>query len=111
MSPVDIYALFGNAFDNAIEALKNVPEEKRVVSLTVQKNGRFLGIRMENYCERVLQFADGLPITVKQEKNFHGYGMKSISYITEKYGGNLLAEQSGDMFVLGIVFAADNLLK
>ncbi len=111
MSPVDIYALFGNAFDNAIEALKNVPEEKRVISLTVQKNGRFLGIRMENYCETVLQFADGLPITVKQEKNFHGYGMKSISYITEKYGGNLLAEQSGDMFVLGIVFAADNLLK
>lgn len=110
MSPVDIYALFGNAFDNAIEALKSVPEEKRIISLTVKRSGRFLGIRMENFCENVLQFEDGLPVTRKADKDFHGFGMKSIRYITQKYGGNLLAEQENDMFVLGIVFAEKNIL-
>ena len=107
MSPVDIYALFGNAFDNAIEALKDVAEDKRIITLTVRQNGRFLGIRMENYCETELEFDDGLPVTVKKDRDFHGFGMKSIKYITEKYGGNLLAEREGDMFVLGIVFSAD----
>lgn len=104
MSSGDVYSLFGNAFDNAVECLKTQPEEKRIISLSVQIKGKFLGVRMENYCGKKLEFSGGLPVTDKPDKDYHGFGMKSMRYITEKYDGSLLAEQRGDMFVLSIMF-------
>lgn len=107
MRPGDIYSLFGNALDNAIEHLEKVDDkEKRIVGITVQARGNFIGVRVENYCARRLKFVDGLPVTDKDDKNYHGFGMKSMRYIVEKYGGALFAEQRGDSFVLNIMFPA-----
>lgn len=105
MAPGDVYSLFGNAFDNAIECLRRTADkDKRVVSLSVQARGSFVGVRMENYCGRRLVFEDGLPVTDKADKNYHGFGMKSIRYVAEKYDGSLFAEVRDDMFVLNIIF-------
>ncbi|MBQ7227953.1 MAG: sensor histidine kinase, partial [Clostridia bacterium] len=87
MASSDIYSLFGNAFDNAVESLKNVEDkDRRLISLNVQVRGNFLGISMENYCNKELEFVDDLPKTTKGEEYYHGFGMKSMRYITEKYG-------------------------
>ena len=59
MSVMDIYALLGNAFDNAIEAVSKYQDvEKRVVSLTISAKNDFLCIKTNNYVEGELQFKD-----------------------------------------------------
>lgn len=72
----DIYALFGNLMDNAIESvLKEPDEDKRIISLTT-----------------------------KEDKSFHGFGVRSIRYIVEKYKGDLLMRTSQERFLVDILF-------
>lgn len=105
METVDIYSLFGNALDNAIEAVMQCPDEnKRIISVRAQKKGEFLNLTVENYCERQIDFTDGLPITSKADKDYHGFGTKSMKYIVEKYGGSMKMQQEGDRFIVRAFF-------
>ena len=102
MSNADIYSLFGNALHNAIEALAGIEEEKRVIRMAVRRQGKMVSVHAENYCEGVQFGQDGLPKTQKGERG-HGYGMRSMRMVAEKYGGFLTAEARGNVFVLDIV--------
>ena len=42
-------------------------------------------------------------MTTKAEKSEHGYGMKSIREIAEKYNGTVSAKIEGDIFTLTIM--------
>ncbi len=107
MSPGDVYSLFGNALDNAIEYLEKTDDrEKRIIDVTVRERGNFVGVCVENFCNDKLTFTGGLPETSKEDKNMHGFGMKSMRYIVEKYGGTLYTEQKDEKFVLNIMFPA-----
>ena len=99
--PVDLYVLLSNLLDNAIEATEKLEDpEKRVISLTAfVRNGSFLVIRVDNYFAGRLSLRDGLPQTSKQDKAYHGFGVKSIRHIAEKYGGAFHVEAEGDIFV------------
>ena len=60
-------------------------------------------IHLENrFCGR-LDFDGELPRTTKQDKRYHGFGMKSIRLITERYGGYLRVKTSKDIFTLNIL--------
>ena len=63
----------------AIESVVKIKDcQKRLISLHVIQDKQFIRIRTENYCEENVQFQDGIPITTKKDKRFHGYGMKSM---------------------------------
>lgn len=102
MAAADIYSLFGNALHNAVEALVQAEEEKRIIRLYVKRQGNMVSIHEENYCENVQFGQDGLPKTSKAERG-HGYGMRSMRMVAEKYGGFLTASVRGGMFALDIV--------
>ncbi len=88
MDTMDICTIFGNLLDNAIECELRIPEkEKRLIHLAVYAKKDFLVIQCENYCLDKLEFQNGLPVTTKQDKTSHGFGLKSIRYTAEKYGG------------------------
>ena len=87
MSEADIYTLFGNMLDNAIEAVEKLPEPKRIISLSVTSQNSFVFIHCENYCDAVPTFVDGVPKTTKQDPDYHGYGTSSLQIMAEKYGG------------------------
>lgn len=100
----DIYALFGNALDNSIEAIQQIPDlAHRVISLTAVCKGPFLNIQISNYYEGTLYVTDGIPRTTKADQRAHGYGMKSIQMIVEKYGGEMLVSAENQVFDLSIV--------
>ena len=62
-----------------------------------------MSIHISNYFSGTLQIEDGLPKTSKTgEEGFHGYGMKSMKLIAEKYGGSLRASAEGELFTLDI---------
>lgn len=105
MSTMDIYALLGNALDNAIEAVSKYEDEsKRVVSFTISGKDNFLSIQTNNYFEGELLFKNGLPLSTKRRNRFyHGFGMKSMKHLTEKYGGTMYVKAEQGIFMLQIV--------
>ncbi len=104
MEVSDICSIFGNAFDNAIEyVLKEDRLEKRLINLRVMEKQQFIIIRFDNYCEQQQSFVDGLPETTKQDKNNHGYGLKSIKYTAEKYGGTMTVNLADNWFSVKIL--------
>lgn len=104
LDDVDIYSLFGNALDNAIECLKDVEDkEKRTVTLTVRKVGEMVKIQTENYTPSAVKIVNGFPQTTKSDKASHGYGVKSIAYIVLKYGGIMNFETNDHTFLLDVM--------
>ena len=104
MSTLDIYALLGNALDNAIETVSKFKDEnKRVISMTIKSVGDFLSITTENYYERPIEIKGDLPRSIKKNKDYHGYGMKSMRHIAKKYGGSLVCDVDDNTFTLQIL--------
>lgn len=106
VSEVDTYSLFGNILDNAIEAVEKMQDEnKRVIILAVEKHGNFVYVHAENYFSGQLNYQKGEISTTKTDSALHGYGLKSIRMIVEKYDGNLLINvKDGNRFCLEIMF-------
>lgn len=104
MNPVDLYALVGNALDNAIESVQQLQDPaKRVIGVTLFRRDGLSVLRVENYCETPPLFRDGLPVTTKQDRTVHGFGMKSMRQTAEKYGGSLSVQVEDHVFVLCVV--------
>ena len=102
MEEVDVYSLFGNMMDNAIESLQHEPdEERRVMTLTIRPRNRMLYISMDNYYSTPVVYEDGVIQTTKQhEPGMHGYGIRSIEYIINAYKGDLVIKTDNNHFVL-----------
>lgn len=104
MSASDIYSLFGNALDNAIEAVSKIDDpEKRIINLMLRETHGMALIHIENYYAGDILFKDGLPVTTKGNNLYHGFGTKSMRNIAEKYGGNIDISTDDDVFHLNIV--------
>ena len=104
IAPADIYALFGNAIDNAIEAVMNLADyDQRSISVNIREARDILVIHVENYFDSVLVFERGIPTTTKKDKSLHGFGMKSMQMIAEKYSGYLSASVESNIFYLNIL--------
>lgn len=106
ISDADLYSLFGNILDNAIEAVTGVTQDgKRSINVIVKNVGAFASIGVDNYfAGGIVLGDDGLPRSKKGDAINHGYGLKSVSLITEKYGGDLKISVNGDVFSLMILF-------
>lgn len=100
LDPVDVYAMLGNAIDNAIEAVSGLPDQQRLVAVSVWSSRGLLLIQCENCFDRPLHFEDGLPVTTKSDSGYHGFGMKSIRYTVEKYDGCMTVHTEDGLFVL-----------
>lgn len=106
MAAADIYSLFGNALDNAIEGTLGEPEERRFISIKAGRQGRLIFLHIENPCTIWLTFEDGLPVTTKTDApGYHGYGVKSIRFLAEKYGGSAKMTQEDGLFMLDVFLA------
>ena len=112
MADGDLYCLFGNIIDNALEAVNAIDErERRVVNFVVKSKNDMLVVQTENYFAGELTFKDGLPQTTKGDKNYHGFGMRSIRTIVNKYGGALSAKAEDGVFYLNIIFCPEKRKK
>lgn len=104
MSVIDIYSLFGNALSNAMEAVSALDDKTlKSIGLTVEEKGDYVFINAANYYKGELVIVNGLPRTSKAfEPGFHGYGMKSIKHIAEKYNGGLTVSACDGVFNLTV---------
>ncbi|BCN29196.1 ATP-binding protein [Anaeromicropila herbilytica] len=104
MHVMDICTILGNALDNAIECEIQIEEKKkRLIHVAVLSKKGFIVLRFENYFEGKLKFENNLPTTTKAQTSYHGYGIKSIRYTAEKYGGWITINQKGNWFELNVM--------
>jgi hypothetical protein len=104
MSVMDIAAVFGNALDNAVDGVMQVPDpDQRLIKLAVFAQANFVMIAVENYFTGDLRLEDGAIVTRRADRDRHGYGLKSIRYTAEKYGGSMTVHAEDDWFTLRIL--------
>lgn len=98
---IDLYAVLGNAMDNAIEAVEKIKErEKRQIDVLIYRQHNFLVMNIINPMEEHLQYEDGLPVTTKRDKHSHGFGLQSVRQILKKYDGFLNVSEEDGCFSL-----------
>lgn len=104
MHVTDICTIFGNALDNAIESVVMLPDPaQRLIHISVSGKKGFLFIKIENYCNEKVEIKDKLPVTTKPDKRNHGFGLKSIRYSAEKYGGTISVSMEKNWFELNVL--------
>ena len=101
---IHLYSLLGNILDNAIEAVMKIKnKDKRLISLVISKKKGVSIIQTYNYYVGDIVVENGLPITNKDKKEVHGFGLKSIRYIVDLYRGNVSFNIEKDIFNLQII--------
>lgn len=106
MADSDLFSLFENALHNAIEAAGEVPDpDKRIIKIKVRSMNDFVIVHIENnFAEgRQIIFQNNLPLSSKQDKNEHGFGMRSIQMVADKYGGGMNITVDRDIFTLDVI--------
>ena len=87
IDPDDLYVIFPNALDNAIEACRKVggPCE---ITITSRIRGNEVLVTIQNPVANKLTVRGGVPQTDKKDKKLHGYGYRSMKKAASKYGGD-----------------------
>lgn len=100
----DISNIFGNIIDNAMECVaKYENEDDRIIQGAVYQKNQFLIIRFENCCYEQLKFEKGIPVTTKEDRARHGYGITSVIYTVKKYNGHVQIKCEDGCFVIKIL--------
>lgn len=98
-APIDLRVLLGNALDNAVEACQRVaPSERRFIRVSGGPSANYLLVRVENSCGNGLALREGLP-TTKVNKALHGFGLRNIKGVLERYGGSLTIATEAGCFI------------
>lgn len=104
LSVMDICTVVGNALDNAIEGAQAVPDPgKRLVKLALHSRNGLTVFTVENYYSGDLRTENGQIVTRHHDRDSHGYGLKSIRYTAEKYGGSMTVHAADHWFALRVL--------
>lgn len=100
VNSMDISIILGNSLTNAIEACEGL--RKKYIKLYMYMKGEYLIIKIKNSKKTDGFIDENSYETTKIDKENHGFGLKNIKYIVDKYDGLLKIEQSKEEFVLNI---------
>lgn len=101
----ELVALLGNLIDNAIEASKQMDDEKRTIQIIIRKIRGMSFIKIINFYKKEPCSVNGKLISYKQDGRMHGIGLRSAKGIVEKYNGTIdCCYKNGKFFVLIVFF-------
>ena len=84
----DLAGELNNILQNALDAVKQLPPDKRWVEITICMENRVVRINCRNPYSGEPQIAEnGLLRTAKEDRENHGFGLQIIYELAEKYGG------------------------
>ena len=108
MEDIDLCRMLTNILENAVEGCQKVSEEQRIIRLNLHSKGNFLFIKCENSCnEDNLRITNGKYKSSKKNSDKHGYGLKIINGIAEKYNGILNVQVRGGFFAVTTTLCLD----
>ncbi len=97
-SDVDTCIIFGNAFENALDACRKCTNP--FFSLHASTKEGMLYMRIENSVQGTVRFKDGYPISLKKSG---GIGIRSMLDTLLQYGGLVDFSQEGERFSVKII--------
>lgn len=100
ISTFDINVILSNLLDNALNALSDVPNP--ALEILMKYDRGILCIDIQNNCSGARRSEHGIHAVFRPE-NEHGYGLKNVRRIVEKYHGSLSAECVNDVFHASIL--------
>ena len=87
IKPIDIFTIFGNALDNAIEAADKADDNNRLIRMRSRRVQNMIVVRIENGYNGIINKENGQLKTTKKDSDLHGIGMASIKESLNKYNG------------------------
>lgn len=102
MKDSDVCKLFSNLLDNSIEASKKTDDKKILLKLC-KRNDYIVLICENTYKEELRKNILGF-LTTKENKKEHGYGIKIIKSIVDKYDGEMNIQAKNGSFKVIMVF-------
>lgn len=87
MDDIDLSILIGNILDNAIEAVITVGAEEKLIEFSCSEYQGYKNIVVKNSISDSVLKNNGMLETTKESKEHHGFGVRSIKKIAEKYDG------------------------
>lgn len=99
---VDVTIVLANLLDNAMEACSQMTEAERWISVQILYGQGILSISVINP-SRPVQIVGGQITTTKPEPLLHGYGLRNVEDILDKYHAEYTFSFNGDRFI----FTAD----
>ena len=101
MDSMEFSALLNNVLDNAIEAAVLAPKKYMEVKIISVKGFDTICVK-NTVVASVLENNPELETT--KDEDGHGYGLKQIKSIVEKYDGMIDIEEENGMFIVNIMF-------
>ena len=96
---IDLCVLVGNLLDNAIEACQKIDKQKRI-QVSFKQEGNFLNVIIKN---TYIDEKNNDLLTTKDNKLNHGYGIKSVRSIVEKYEGTFKIIKNNGYFIVSVL--------
>lgn len=87
----DICRIFINLLDNSINALKNYKGNDKIIYISCREDNNCIYIKCENKFLKSIKKS-------KQNSELHGFGLRIIKVIAEKYHGDLIIETQNYTF-------------
>ena len=101
VTDVDLCTVLGNLLDNAIESCEKVPEEKRFIRLYIGvfKKQLYLSVTNATAESRRKKMNE----LVSEKKGSHGFGLRRIDLVAEKYHGFVNRKNEPGVFVTEVM--------
>lgn len=107
---VDLCAVFANLIDNALAACRVLPPANRSIELNSKIRGGFFMVEVKNPFEVAAaeegKGKEGEPASTRRRPGSllseHGWGLRILSGIAERYDGSFETRREGDAFVTSL---------
>ncbi len=100
----DLCVMMGNILDNAVEACAALPEgSEKFISVSGGPTANYMLVEVKNSSARKAALLDGLPATSKADKAMHGFGLRSVKKVLERYNGSMDIEQTNDTYSITLM--------
>lgn len=94
---LEFTSILSNAYENAIEAVRTLPEDKRSISIKINAADGHLFFLIKNPYIDPPELVGGLPISRREG---HGFGTQSIKAVAERLNGKYLFTAKDGVFSL-----------
>lgn len=105
----DISVVLNNALQNAMENVQACGSKTPYISILSYRRNNAYMIEISSSFAGELQWdtESGLPVTSKENKAGHGYGLANIRRVAGKYSGDIAIDLQGGEFRLSIMLMAE----
>lgn len=109
ISAFDLNVIISNLLDNAITAAANSEEKSLYFEMSEEKS--LLYITITNSYQGEIEEQKGKFYTIKEDKSAHGYGLKNVERIIQKYHGTMDIDYTDKRFSIHIMMYLSNVIE